>query len=262
MHIVVDKDYVCGASSVSIRKLCKEHTVIFLETLLYELLTTEPHESAMCFSKFPDTKNAVVIIPCAGPLLRYEMAYHKAACPLIDHRLKMDFPFDPVVSTGSLSSQQTAMLSQWQQEIQREVETFHQVATGISVWCPDLITVSGNALSDACENLKEQAAHNPGVVRGIYKSLRLTEFPPASVLDESWVLFRWFQSHLLFSLDYIKRYGFSELNKIPKRIEHDIHDIQYAAFSALAGALASDDKCLISNFKLMCPRGKVISKDD
>ena len=78
-----------------------------------------------------------------------------------------------------------------------EVETFHHVATEVAVWCPQLRDLSGGALRTACEDLKRQAGTDADVVRHIYQSLEgLDGFPPASVLDSSWVLFRWVQAHL------------------------------------------------------------------
>jgi hypothetical protein len=64
---------------------------------------------------------------------------------------------------------------------------------------------------------------------------------------------------LLYSLDYIARYGFTDLEKMPKRIEHDIHDMQYVLFGCLCGALATKDRDIMKNFRLACPEGKLLS---
>jgi hypothetical protein len=44
MHVVIDKSYLQGASVDTIQRLCGEHKVLFIETLLYELLTTETNQ--------------------------------------------------------------------------------------------------------------------------------------------------------------------------------------------------------------------------
>lgn len=62
MQLIIDKRYLQGASAHELRSLCAEHTVLFIETLLYELLTTE--EEAVrkaCFVKFPETNDNVVL---------------------------------------------------------------------------------------------------------------------------------------------------------------------------------------------------------
>ena len=262
MEIVIDKCYLQGASPENVSSLCEEYNVLFTQALLYELLTTE-EESVRnaCFAKFPEKENPVTLIPRAGPLLRYENKHLRAASPLIDHRIKVDFRFNPRLTTGTFqhSPDEKTALAEWGQDVKREVETFHEVATGVSAWCPRLLTVTGEELKIGCENLKRQACTDPAVVRNVYRSLDLEGFACASLLDPSWVLFRWIQAHLLFSLDYISRYGFADLDKIPRRVEHDVHDLQYVLFGCLCGALATRDSDIRHNFQLACPEGTVIS---
>ena len=261
MEIVIDKSYLHGASTETVRRLCEEHNVLFTEALLYELLTTEESKRVGCFAKFPEKENPVTLIPRAGPLLRYENKHLRAASPLIDHRIKVDFRFNPKLATETFqhSPDEETALAEWRDDVKREVETFHEVATGVSAWCPRLLTASGKELCIGCEDLKRQACTDPDVVRGVYRSLDLEGFACPRLLDPSWVLFRWTQAHLLFSLDYIFRYGFADLKKIPKRVEHDIHDIQYFIFGCLCCGLATKDKNIMHNFSLACSEGKLFS---
>ncbi len=261
MEIVIDKSYLHGASTETVRRLCEEHNVLFTEALFYELLTTEASERDACFAKFPEKENPVTLIPRAGPVLRYENKHLRAASPLIDHRIKVDFRFNSGFTTGTFqhSPDEETALAEWRQDVKREVEKFHEIATGVSAWCPRLRTVSGEELSIGCEDLKRQACTDPDVVRNVYQSLGLEGFAYPPLLDPSWVLFRWIQAHLLFSLDYIARHGFADLEKIPKRVEHDIHDIQYFLFGCLCGGLATKDKDIVQNFRLACSEGTVLS---
>lgn len=151
-----------------------------------------------------------------------------------------------------------AALGEWRREVEREVATFHKIAIGVTAWCPTLKTVSGEALRAACADLKQQICAETEIVRKVYGSLGLEGFPCASMLDPSWALFRWVQAHLLFSLDYVGRYGLAELPNIPKRVEHDIHDIQYVMFGALCGALATRDGEIAANVTLARPDGTVL----
>lgn len=259
MDVVIDKSYLQAAPADRIRTLCREHRALFLETLLYELLTTgEDSVRRACFAKLSQSDEAVVVIPCTGPLFRHEMEQRRPACPLTDHRLEATFQ-SLVTGVFSRPLDQQPALAEWRQEIEREVETFHQVATGVTEWCPALLDTSGPTLSSGCDDLKRQACTDVDVVRRVYRSLGLEGFPCASLLDPSWVLFRWVQMHLLFCLDYVRRYGFAELTVVPKRVEHDIHDLQYALFGALCGALATKDAGVVANFAMACPEGVVLS---
>lgn len=257
MEIVIDKSYLQSASTDKIRSLCAEHTVLFVETLLYELLTTETAVQRTCFNKLSEENDNVIVVPCTGPLFRHEMDCQRPASPLIDHRVQIPFQ-DLVDGVFSRPLNQHTALAKWRLEVQREIDTFHQVATGIAEWCPELLKAPGQVLSEACNDLKRQACTDADVVRRIYRSLDLEGFPCAMLLDTSWVLFRWVQMHLLFGLDYIRRYGFADLAAVPKRLEHDVHDLQYALFGTLCGALATKDTEVAQNFKLACPDGAVL----
>jgi len=258
MQVVIDKSYLQGAAAGALRNLCAEHTVLFTETLLYELLTTE--EEAVrraCFSKFPEMDDNVVLIPRTGPLFRYEIEHHHPASPLTDHRVHATFR-DLVNGVSRESPEQQTALAEWQAEVRREVATFHQVATGVAEWCPPLREARGPVLDTACEDLKRQACDDADVVRRVYGSLGLDGFPPASLLDGSWALFRWVQVHLLFGLDHIRRYGFADLAAIPARLEHDVHDLQYALFGTLCGGLATRDGDIARNFRMARPDGALL----
>ncbi len=259
MRVVIDKSYLQGASPDKFRRLCAEHTVLFIETLLYELLTTEVATiQRTCFDKLSEGNDNVVLVPCTGPLIRHEIEHQRPASPLTDHRLQITFQ-SLVTGVFSRPLEEHPAVAGWRREVQREIDTFHQVAAGLAEWCPALLDESGQKLSEGCEDLKRQACTDVDVVRKIYRSLDLEGFPRATLLDSSWVLFRWIQMHLLFGLDYIRRYGFGGLAAVPKRIEHDVHDLQYALFGTLCGALATKDKEVERNFKLACPDGALLS---
>jgi hypothetical protein len=260
MEIVIDKSFLQGAPGDVVRRLCDEHTVLLTETLFYELLTAAQHERDACFAKLPDRDNPVVLIPRPGPLFRHEIEELRGASPVANHRIPVTFRFNPNLRRRCFQhpADEQAALADWRRETEEEVGTFHKVATGVSAWCPSLTTVSGERLRVACEDLKRQACADTTVVRRVYLTLGLEGFPHASFLGSGWALFRWVQAHLLCSLDYVARYGFGDLARIPKRVEHDIHDIQYLLYGALCGALATRDSEIAANFSLARPDGTLI----
>lgn len=259
MQVVIDKSYLQGVSAGALQNLCAEHTVLFTETLLYELLTTENEAvQRACFAKFPEMNANVVLIPRTGPLFRHEMEHQRSASPLTDHRVQATFE-DLVTGVLSRPLDQRPEMADWRAEVQREVTTFHQVATGVSAWCPPIRDARGPVLDTACEDLKRQACGDADVVRKVYASLGLEGFPSASLLEPSWALFRWVQMHLLFGLDYIRRYGFADLAAIPARVEHDVHDLQYTMYGTLCGGLATRDVDIGCNFRMACPTGALLA---
>jgi hypothetical protein len=259
MDVVIDKSYLQAAPADKLRTLCGEHTALFTETLLYELLTTDKDTvRTACFKKFSKISAAVVLIPCTGPLFRYEIEQLRPSWPLAAHRVDATFA-SLVAGVFSRPLNEQPALAQWKREVRHEVDTFREVATGLSAWCSALRDAPSAALSSGCEDLKRQACTNPDVVRKVYQTLGLDGFPDASLLEPTWALFRWVQMHLLFGLDYIQRYGFTDLTAVPKRVEHDVHDLQYALFGTLCGALATKDAGVAENFTMACPNGVVLS---
>jgi hypothetical protein len=260
VEIVIDKSYLQGAATKTVRRLCEEHAVLFTETLFYELLTTDEPKREACFAKLPAKDNPVTLIPGAGPLFRYEIEHRRPASPVVDHCIPVTFRFNPRLTSRTFQhpADEEVALGEWRREVEREVATFHEIATGVTTWCSALMTLSGEVLTAACEDLKQQLCSDTEIVRKVYGSLGLEGFPCASMLDPSWALFRWVQAHLLFSLDYVGRYGIGESPNIPKRVEHDIHDIQYVLFGALCGALATRDSEIAANFALARPNGTLL----
>ena len=185
MEIVIDKSYLQGASTEIVRSLCEEHSVLFTEALLYEILTSDSHTRDKCFAKLPVTDNPVVLIPRMGPLIRYEIERHTAASPILDHRLSFSYRFNPRFrgQTFQHSDHEEATLRQWKSDVGKEVLRFNDVATSISHWCPDLKSVSGEKLKSACQVLKEQACRDLNVIRKIYRDISPAGYPPDQLVD-------------------------------------------------------------------------------
>ena len=259
MQIVIDKSYLQSTSTEKFRVRFADDTILFTESLLYELLTTKLETVRhACFTKLSQTNGSIKIMPSTGPLFQHEMAHQRPAYPLIDHALSTTFE-DLVTGVSSCPLDERPALGQWKQEVQREGETFDMVAKSLAEWCPDLTSAKGLVLRQACGELKQQACSDADVVRRIYTSLGLEDFPCAALIDPVWTMFRWVQMHILFGLDHISRYGFENLTGIPKRLEHDVHDLQYALFGTLCGGLATTDRDIAQNFTLACPRGSLFS---
>jgi hypothetical protein len=257
LEIVLDKSYLEASGKAQIHRLCQEHTVLFLESLFYELLTTTVDQRIKCFSKLPPTENPVALIPRLGPLLRYEIAQKKPARPLSAHQIGIPFSFNPGLLDPDFKilDNQGNDIADWRREVDGDVRAFHELAVSITTWCPELLELRGRQFAEKCLELKREAANNHRVVKGIYNTLGIAGFPEASEIDPSWVIFRNLQSHILAYLDYLLRNGIGKQTISWIRIEHDIHDIQYATYGAHAGALASKDRKVIENFLLMAPNG-------
>ena len=95
--IVLDKSYLVGAPTRVVRALCAQRTVVFTETLLFELLTTDSDSAAM-FRKLPARDNPICLLSNCKALLDYETAHHRPCGPLRQHFITERFGFNPQLS--------------------------------------------------------------------------------------------------------------------------------------------------------------------
>jgi hypothetical protein len=253
--VVLDKSYLQGATSHEVRSLCEDNVVLMIETLFYELLTADEEERAWCFRKLPG-ENPVALLPRPGPLIRYEIANGKAAHPLTEHTLKIPFTFNLDASLDD--EEQRRHLADWETSIVKQQDDFPAMARMIRPWFDcDFLSMQETERRAECDMLKATVSEDH--VRAVYRDNTGDDFPSHELLDPTWVLYRWFQARVIACLDFVARYGFSNSKFSQKKLENDLHDTEYLTLAPLAGGLATRDKLLASNFKLICPDGRIIS---
>ena len=64
----------------------------------------------------------------------------------------------------------------------------------------------------------------------------------ASAINDTWILYKYFQMHLLSSIQYIKKYGKRIISDIAKYIINYRLDIDYCVIGSLADGLLTKDK--------------------
>lgn len=114
MQFVIDKSYLQSTSAENLRTHASHHTILFAESLLYELLTTERETvRRTCLAKLTQVNCSIKLLPSTGPLFQHEIAHQQPAYPVIDHTLPVTFqdlvtglascPLDeqPALSEGS-----------------------------------------------------------------------------------------------------------------------------------------------------------------
>ncbi len=256
MEIVIDKSFLEGASASEFQALCSDYKVLFIESLFYELLTTKEEKRIRCFKKFPPGDAPVFRVPCIGTLLRYEIMHKSPAGSPWTHRIEKPFSFNRGLCLPGYRPPQDQVhaLEEWSAEVDKRVSEHHDLATALVSRYPEIGACNDEVRRAKCSNLKEKATTGSALVLDFYRLLPLEEFPKSSLLTPEWALFRRLQAMILFSFDHLARYGLPYPGT-PKNIEHEVHDFEYVTFGALAGAVATRDKKLAENFKLMVPNG-------
>jgi hypothetical protein len=91
-------------------------------------------------------------------------------------------------------------------------------------------------------------------------------FPHASIIDESWLSYRKFQTWILHGLVLSRRYARVGESRNEERSEHDLHDLEYLIVGLHVGRLATaetSDKLSKASmgwrFKLLEPQGQLLT---
>ncbi|MBW2739316.1 MAG: hypothetical protein JRE64_10825 [Deltaproteobacteria bacterium] len=267
-YVILDKSFLDAANKEEFTSLCNEHTVLMTDVLFHELVTTRKKSRQYCFNKFPSKTNPVELIPNIGTLLRYELETHKQCTPF-DRRIKAVFKFNDKLRDGTFefTDKQDKFREKRDSEAKSDAKTFFELATLVPGFFSQLNKLAVKNFPDAVEEAKQQIASDTEKVREIYRSFLDYDAPPnpvdAELINVNWAYFRWIQVRIFYSLNLLLKYH-GQLPENPsqkfwRRIEHDLLDSEYVILGALTGALASNEKPMITNFKSLCSCGETFS---
>ncbi|MCI5197119.1 MAG: hypothetical protein D3919_13020 [Candidatus Electrothrix sp. AW5] len=270
MNIVIDKSFLDGASPNRVRRLCEENTVLFSESLFFELITTTEESKKRCFAKLPEGINPLKLIPNVGKLLRYEIENQRRCIPLLKHVFDKDFQFNERLRQGTyvLQGHMLESLTEWKDQVKSDTEDFLVRCSIVHQFFPELNGIEYKHFATAIENARVRVAEDQDFVKEIYASF-LNENAPKNapapeLVGPDWAFFRWTQCQLLSALRMFGKYqgkiDFPVSKGVFTRAEHTMHDINYTILAALSGSLATGDQEIIDDFCLVCPEGVLITK--
>jgi len=267
--LVLDKSYLDGAPTSSIRQLCRDRTVLCSETLFYELMTTSPSSQIRCFSKFPEEAGAFALLPNVGELLRVEMESRSPCGSIHQHVIPGSYIFNAQLRAGTYvpPGNVLATMSTWRAQVQADVKAFLERCQSVHQFFPELVGIEFRDFPAAVADAKDRISNGPDTVRAVYASFDREALPAKAPqpdeIDPSWAWYRWVQCQLFAALRLFERYQC----KIPvdpspgvlERAEHSMHDLEYVLLGALVGSIASNDEEVVEDFRLANPAGTVIT---
>jgi hypothetical protein len=269
IELIIDKSFLDGASRREVLGLYNNYFPIMPDVLFLELISTDDLSRMRCFTKLPDSANPVARLPGIGELLRYEIDNGKPCTPLSERCLPERYQFNPRLRDGAFEflgevrEERDAMIAQ----IQNEAREFPETCMMVRDFFPEFDGIQGDEWPCATEVARKKVACDSNFVKEIYNSFLEEQnfpsgWPRAGQINGKWAFFRWVQARLLAALRLFLKYE----GAIPPnlgapfwtRAEHSLIDTYYAIFAALAGALASADRAIIEDFKLLSPDGNVV----
>ncbi len=269
MDVVIDKSYLQSSSKEFIVKLCDRHRVMMSDILFYELLTTDEEARQRCFAKIPNIENPLVLIPNIGTLLRFENEIRQSSVPIYKRRLNIQFKFNENLASGEFefTDGQRQIREDQIREVEEDTESFIERVESLKDMFSELSNCEQKNIPKVVEVLKRSVATNHKLIKEIYGGTIDNANYPINVNPECigsmWVIYRWLQVQLIYSLDLYRKYQ----GKIPEdiggkfreKMEHDMLDSHYIVLGILSGALASQDKNIINMYKFLNPKGILIT---
>jgi hypothetical protein len=270
MELILDKSFLDAASPYEISDVWKDHIVIMPDVLFYELISTREDSRKRCFNKIPDVENPLALLPGIGDLLSYEIKMKQPCVPLSQRCMKERYVFNVRLRDGSFRFLGEVLEGKETLAAKTATDTRHFIKRCIVVhqFFPEINGIPYRDFPKAICSAKTKVASDKTFLREIYASFLKDEdcplaLPNPSDIDENWAFFRWVQCQLLAALRLFLRYQ----GRIPKdpgvgfwtKAEHSMLDTYYVIFGSLTGALASADREVIEDFRLLCPDGALIS---
>jgi hypothetical protein len=271
MELIIDKSFLDGASPEEMSKLCKDYFVIMTYVLFSELMTTRDDSRRRCFSKLADSVNPVALLPEIGELLSYEIDTKRPCTPLSERCLSIKYKFHPGLRDGTFqfSEEVSEERDRLTFQFQDDAKEFADLCMLVYEFFPEInaICFPHTEFPRAVEIAKRKVACDTDFIRKVYQSfLKAQNFPSGwpnpSQISSEWAFFRWVQCKLLAALRLYQKYQGS----IPPdpgirfwtKTEHSMLDAYYIILGALTGALASAEKEMIEDFRLLSPNGIVV----
>lgn len=266
--VILDKSFLDGASTQSVRNLCNDFDVLLSEELFFELITTRPESQKRCFSKFPDQTNPVLLVPNVGSLLRFEMEQQEPCTPVTRHKIPGTFQFNAKLRDGNFvfEGQVLQDLENWKKTTAEDTLNFIQRWSVVHQFFPELSGVDWKDFPDAIQKARLKVSSNTAFVRDVYASLLKsgapTNAPSPEHISHEWAIYRWIQCQILSALRMFERYQ----GKIPstqgqafiEKAEHSMLDSYHAIYGCLVGTMATLDNEIRADLLLLHPKCALI----
>lgn len=264
--VVLDKNFLQGASRVRVMALAESHELLMPAALFHELLTTDPAARRKCLAKLPQTHNPVILVDHVGQLILHEIETGLPSGRPSSHRMDIRFRFHPHLAEidYELPDEAQAAVRDQIEEVHEDIERLVDLSETIPILFPGLLSGTAKA-QGAAKSDAEASIGSLEYILAFYNDMEPAQMTPAGPKIhenlEQWAHLRWLQVLMLFAVDLHVRYQ-GRLRKeltsgVLERLEHDVHDGQILALGALEGAIATQEKKLLRWWPILCPHGQV-----
>ncbi len=239
-HIVLDKSYLQGCTSLNLEEMSRQHRLILCAETFHEVVSSPDDEMKSCMKKLLAYTTSVDLLDHHGTLLKYEIENRQPCKPLSAHILPL-----------TLNPEWNHTISEPQSET---ITDFHNHWEVDSPKAFDEIVLE---IIGTCGRITpEQVASDREMVLKTYGHLRASErLPLPSHLNEDWAIYRRLQVELIAAHEYMYSFQDGQFCIRKDRKAHNQIDFRVLIAACLAGGIATRDNLIRRYFEILCPGG-------
>lgn len=258
--MILDKSVMQGTSRQRIAEGLRGAKAVISDVLFFEVMSADEPGRSRCLGKLAGEN--VRVAPHVGGLLRHEIE-NRTSCgrpSLHSEGFEIEIAADLNIAAYVPSPNQQQVIEEENDRIAKDVQVALVKAAMIPTIFPAVAKGSNQEREAARKEAVARLSGKSVAVLEVYESIPKcegrSELPPASIIDETWVIYRWIQAQLLLALDIHVRYPWLKSgNAVPVQVEHSVIDSQYAILASLEGGLLTRDKGLADLYSAMDPGG-------
>ena len=261
MNVVIDKSWLTNTKTNELIEFSKNHLLILIGPLGYELFTTQKIEQVKTlWKKLSFVKESVRLVETVGYFFNYEIENHNYVHDISNHFLDVNFnPHQDLINGNSTFSDDeiNAMLYHKNYYEINRVDSYKEISARVYNYFPELDNIKTGYDRSKIQHIYDKAAYDKDFILFVYNDIKPENFPPTKLLNEKWTIYRWLQVTLLYGIDYVRKYGKDNLNIYSSKFANTNIDMDYVILGAIIGCLASNDDDIKYFYRLICPDKKL-----
>lgn len=260
MYIIVDKSWITSVNKSYLQEICNNNFLVLPAPLGYELFTSDNKKQTLgILKKLNTVKEKIFLIEVINELIRFEIEHQKPFGSI--ERFFQNIYFDANIEKikNGLTRKQRFMLNyhkiNWEGD---GTKSFLTIMEGVHNEFPQLKNVK-DSKDKIFDEVLEIICYDKDLLMKIYDSIRPSKYPPSKIINYNWAVLRWLQIHLLYAVEYKRRYDLQNRKISLIKLAHDNIDIEYLMLGVLNKCMASDDNKIKRLFNLCCKDGILYS---
>ena len=253
--VVLDKSFLQGVTGLELQFYVQKGWVFVIpEVLWYEHFRTWDQRRFANLRKLKSVEKDIVLLPGIGEMFRAEARERKPASQALGMKTA-------VLNKKLFANSQFFELDEKTRRTsaERTVELEDKLDLMVELWTayrqfPEFENAKSEDMPGIVRAKSIQIRDDRNDMRGVFTKYGQASFPPADMIDENWIFFRWIQVQLLAGLDFFASYGLgAPFNR--EDLFHELLDLDYLIPALVVGGLACRERRCCPDSSFFDPTG-------